>query len=272
MKLEWDRPGVIRITAKTEEVAALIAGARIAQRALEQTPGEPAEDLARVVSGFERAARGLSTGAPGVDGATGPVPTGFYHEASRALQERFGHTPLADRVHEQEVRPTIDRSARAFIERADAFFLATADADGRPTCSYKGGDPGFVRVLDERTIAFPLYDGNGMYLSAGNMALNPGVGLLFIDLERGHRLRVNGAATIVDDPGLVGLWPEAQMAVRVDVREAFANCPRYVHRYRLVERSRFVPRAGVETPVPAWKRSPHYADVADPDHHAATGG
>ena len=63
---------------------------------------------------------------------------------------------------------TIDEDDRAFIEGCDMFFIATADAAGQPQCSYKGGDPGFVRVVDERTIAFPSYDGNGMYLTAGN--------------------------------------------------------------------------------------------------------
>ena len=95
------------------------------------------------------------------------------------------------------------------------FFLATVDADGRPQCSYKGGAPGFVRVLDDRTIAYPSYDGNGMFLSAGNIGVNPEVGLLFIDLERGTRLRFNGIASIdVDDP-LIDSYPGCQLVVRV---------------------------------------------------------
>lgn len=75
------------------------------------------------------------------------------------------------------------------------FFLATADAQGRPSCSYKGGEPGFVRVLDEQTLAFPRYDGNGMFLSLGNALENPHVGLLFIDFVRARRLRFNGEAS-----------------------------------------------------------------------------
>jgi hypothetical protein len=205
------------------------------------------------------------------EGEVGGAPEpgdGFYHAGSTALQAEFGTTRLAGRIRDVHVAPALGDNERSFIERSDSFFLATADDRGRPACSYKGGDPGFVRVLDDRTIAFPVYDGNGMYLSAGNIAVNPEVGLLFVDLERGYRLRLSGRAVLVRDPDLVGLWPEAQMAVRVEVREAFPNCPRYVHRYRLVERSRFVPHEGVETPVPEWKRETWARDVVEPDAHA----
>ena len=132
-------------------------------------------------------------------------------------------------------------------------FIATADAEGRPQCSYKGGEPGFVRVLDERTVAFPNYDGNGMYLTAGNALVNPHVGLLFLDFEQRKRLRLNGIASHSDDDPLLAEYPEAQFLWRVEATEVFPNCPRYIHHYRLVERSRFVPRAECPTPVPAWK-------------------
>jgi predicted pyridoxine 5'-phosphate oxidase superfamily flavin-nucleotide-binding protein len=141
------------------------------------------------------------------------------------------------------------------------FFLATADADGKPQCSYKGGEPGFVRVLDEGTIAFPSYDGNGMYLSMGNTLVNANVGLLFIDFEGRKRLRLNGVASVdLDDP-LRAAWPEAQFVVRVNATEVFPNCPRYIHEYRLVQRSSYVPRASTRTPVPEWKRAEWAADV-----------
>jgi predicted pyridoxine 5'-phosphate oxidase superfamily flavin-nucleotide-binding protein len=145
----------------------------------------------------------------------------------------------------------------------DMFFLATADADGHPQCSYKGGDPGFVRVLDERTVAFPNYDGNGMYLSTGNVLVNPHVGMLFIDFtaERPSRLRLNGSATIDPEDELAGAWPGAQFVVRVAATEVFPNCPRYIHRLALVERSRFVPREEQDVPVPDWKRTPWACDV-----------
>ena len=177
----------------------------------------------------------------------------MYHGASRTLQDRFDTRRLADRIDERLVRDRLDAGDRAFVERADMFFLATADAEGRPQCSYKGGDPGFVRVLDESTIAFPLYDGNGMYLSAGNALVNPHVGLLFIDFERRRRMRLNGVASVDDADPLLDEYPEAQLVVRVRATQVFPNCPRYIHEYRLVQRSRFVPRSDCSTPVPKWK-------------------
>jgi uncharacterized protein len=177
----------------------------------------------------------------------------LYHDGSRRLQDRFDTRRLADRIDERLVRDTIDDDDRRFIEARDMFFLATADEEGRPQCSYKGGEPGFVRVLDERTIAFPVYDGNGMYLSAGNALVNPNVGLLFLDLEGRKRLRLNGVASVADDDPLLAEFPEAQLVVRVRVTQVFPNCPRYIHEYRLVQRSRFVPRDECRTPVPAWK-------------------
>ena len=122
--------------------------------------------------------------------------TGFYNAGNRSLQERFDTRRLADRIEDRKVTDTIDAGDRAFIESMDMLFIATADEHGRPTCSYKGGEPGFVRVLDEHTVAFPIYDGNGMFLSAGNVLVNPEVGLLFISFERGRRLRLNGTASI----------------------------------------------------------------------------
>lgn len=191
-----------------------------------------------------------------------------FHEGSRSLQDRFDTRALADRIDDLLVSDTISDADRAFIEARDMFFLATADAEGRPTCSYKGGDPGFVRVLDPRTLAFPSYDGNGMYLSAGNVLVNPHVGMLFLDLERGHRMRLEGEAAVDPDDPLLDEYPEAQLVVRVAARAVYPNCPRYVHRYELVRRSRFVPQAGCPTPVPEWKRS-DWAFDALPEHDPA---
>jgi predicted pyridoxine 5'-phosphate oxidase superfamily flavin-nucleotide-binding protein len=193
-----------------------------------------------------------------------------YREGARRLQDRFDTRRLADRLDQTFFSDvSIGPDDRAFIERMDMFFLATADADGRPQCSYKGGDPGFVRVLDEQTLAFPNYDGNGMYLSMGNLIDNPHVGLLFIDFvaARPSRLRLNGIASIDERDLLQERYPGAQFIVRVRATQVFPNCPRYIHRMSLVERSRFVPHAGVETPIPDWKRSDWACEVlpaADP--------
>jgi uncharacterized protein len=183
------------------------------------------------------------------------------HAGNRELQNRFDTQRLADRIDDKLVRDTVDDKTRAFIERQDMFFLATADAEGHPQCSYKGGAPGLVRVVDERTLAFPSYDGNGMFMSLGNIMVNPHVGLLFIDFEERRRVRVSGAASIVDDDPLRSSWPEAQLVVRVHVTHVFPNCPRYIHEHQRGERSAFVPSEGCETPVPEWKTREWSRDV-----------
>ncbi|MCP9487876.1 MAG: pyridoxamine 5'-phosphate oxidase family protein [Gaiellaceae bacterium MAG52_C11] len=185
----------------------------------------------------------------------------LYGRQSRELQERFDTRRLADRLEERVVRETIDADDRSFIESRDMFFLATADAHGHPQCSYKGGEPGFVRVLDERMIAFPSYDGNGMFLSLGNLSANPSVGLLFIDFEGQKRLRLSGRASIDEADPLLAEYERAQCVVRVVATHVFPNCPRYIHKLELVERSGFVPQAGCEPPVPEWKRRDWAADV-----------
>jgi predicted pyridoxine 5'-phosphate oxidase superfamily flavin-nucleotide-binding protein len=185
----------------------------------------------------------------------------LYNEESRKLQDRFDTRRLADRIEERIVRERIDDDDRAFIEARDMFFIATVDEQGQPQSSYKGGDPGFVRVLDEHTLAFPIYDGNGMYLTAGNLLATKKVGLLFIDFEGRKRMRVNGAASVDEDDPLLAEYPEAQLVVRVRAREVFPNCPRYIHEYKLVHRSRFVPKTECETPAPKWKQSEWAHDV-----------
>src|SRR5690349_13461558 len=156
----------------------------------------------------------------------------LYTAANRQLQDQFDTRRLADRLEERIVHAAVSDSDRAFLERMDMFFIATADADGKPQCSYKGGEPGFVRVLDDRTIAFPNYDGNGMFLSTGNVLANRHVGLLFIDFTaaRPTRLRLNGVASIDESDQLIDDYPGAQFIVRVLATQVFPNCPRYIHR------------------------------------------
>ena len=183
-----------------------------------------------------------------------------YHEGNRELQDRFETRALADRLAKR-ASDTIGAEEKAFIEQANMFFLATCDHRGLPTCSYKRGDPGFVRVLDEHWVAFPNYDGNGKYQSMGNLLKNPNVGILFIDFEGQQRLRLQGVASIVEDDELLADYPEAQFIVRVEVTEVYKNCPRYIHKYQLVERSHYVPKAGRQTPVPEWKLRGELKDV-----------
>ena len=196
-----------------------------------------------------------------------------FSEDQRYWQDRFDTRRIADRIDELLVSDTIDASARQFVESRDMFFLATCDAEGRPQCSYKGGAPGFVRVVDDHTLAFPVYDGNGMFLSLGNIRSHADVGMLFIDFEQPNRLRVNGVATVdLDDP-LLASMTGAILVVRVRTTHVFPNCPRYIHKMTLVERSHFVPEPDVAPPVPDWKRmawAQEYLPENDPARDAET--
>jgi len=192
----------------------------------------------------------------------------IYSQASRTLQDAFDTRRLADRLADVKVHERFTDDDRTFIERMDMFFLAIVDAAGQPTCSYKGGDPGFVTVVDDATLAFPNYDGNGMFLSMGNVGETQAAGLLFIDFENQRRMRVDGAARISMDDPLLSRYPEAQFVVRIEAQRVYPNCPRYIHKYQLVERSSFVPRRDLRTPIPGWKQTPWAADVL-PAHDPA---
>jgi predicted pyridoxine 5'-phosphate oxidase superfamily flavin-nucleotide-binding protein len=178
----------------------------------------------------------------------------LYGPLHRSLQDRFDTRRLADNTEGRLVLSEIPPEHKTFIESRDMFFLSTIDHEGRPTVSYKGGDPGFVRVLDSKTVAFPCYDGNGMFYSMGNLLGNRHVGMLFINFEKPHRLRLQGNASVEDNDPLLADYPEAQLIVRVRVTEIFRNCPRYVHHHKKIEPSKFVPRSSGETPIAPWKK------------------
>ncbi len=185
----------------------------------------------------------------------------MFHPNQLALQEKFDSRRLADRLQETIIAATISPEDQAYILARNMFFLATVDDQGQANCSYKGGPTGFVRIVDETTLAFPIYDGNGMYMSAGNVLANPNIGMLFVDFERQSRLRVNGIASIDHDDPLLAEHPEAQLIIRVHVREVFPNCPRYIHKLQLIEESVFTPRAECAAPAPPWKSLALVADV-----------
>lgn len=184
-----------------------------------------------------------------------------YHSGMRELQELRDTRRIADRLAEVTLRTAFTAEDREFIARSRMFFLATADAQGRPDCSYKGGAAGFVHVKDDRTLEVPDYDGNGMYRSLGNIRANPHVGLLFIDFENPKRLRVNGTARVSDDADACARYPGAVLLVTVSAERIFPNCPRYLHRMQLVEESVYSPRPGHLPPVPAWKTFDAFSDA-----------
>ncbi len=167
--------------------------------------------------------------------------TRLYGEQHRVLQDQFDTRKMADRVEQVAMKTAVMGGDKAFIEARDMFFLSSIDHQGRPTVSYKGGDPGFVKVVDEHTVVFPSYDGNGMFFSMGNIAGNAQIGMLFIDFETPHRLRLQGTASVLADDPLLTDYKEAELIVRVEVSEIWVNCPRYVHHYKKVDPSRYVP-------------------------------
>jgi hypothetical protein len=188
----------------------------------------------------------------------------LYGDIHRAMQMAFDTRTLADRLEGMIVKPELDDVGQAFVASRDMFFLTTIDHKGRPTVSYKGGSPGFVRVLDASTLLFPSYDGNGMYLSMGNVSANPEIGMLFMDFEKPFRLRAQGRAElIVSGPELDG-FKDAEMAVKVTIHETWMNCPRYVHRFKKLETSRYAPGVEAETPFCEWKRIDSMQDVVRP--------
>jgi hypothetical protein len=186
-----------------------------------------------------------------------------YHDGHRRLQDEFESRKIADRLDEL-ARTAFSEDDKAFIESCAFFLIATADSEGRPDCSHKGGMPGFARVSAPDEIVFPDYDGNGMFKSLGNIAVNPNVGLLFINFEKPRRLRVNGTASFSRSDELLTQTVGAQLIVRVKARAIFPNCPRYIPRMQFIEPSKFAPQPGVEFPEPEWKSFPDFAPIIHP--------
>jgi len=189
----------------------------------------------------------------------------MYHEGNRALQDRFGSRALADRLNEKLGRRQFSDDDKAFIENVPFFFLATADAQGRPDCSFKGGAPGFVKIAAPDRLVFPDYDGNGMFKSLGNLQVNPHVGLLFMRMgEKRGRLRVNGTAELSFEDPLIAGMPGAHALVRVTPEDIFPNCPRYIPHLELKEESVYIPKPDCAPVEPAWKSFEMFKDVVPP--------
>ena len=192
------------------------------------------------------------------------MPADFYHDGMREVQARMDSTRLADRLESKTVHDAFSAADRAFVEAASMVFVATADAHGNPDCSYKGGRPGFIRIVDDNTLAIPSYDGNGQYRTLGNLKANPSIGLLFVDFAGRNRLRINGSVTLVsvdDDAALVASFAGAEMVIVVRLRHAFPNCPRYVHDIATNTVSEFAPADGYTPPVPEWKSRESFRDA-----------
>ena len=189
----------------------------------------------------------------------------LYHDGNRKLQDQFDSRRISDRLEQKLARTAFTADDRALIESAFFFFLASADAQGRPDCSFKGGAAGFVRITGPSELAWPDYDGNGMFKSLGNVTVNGNVGLLFIDMhDKPKRLRVNGTAVVSREDPLLAETVGAQLIVRVTTRAIFPNCPRYIPKFSHVEPSVYAPQAGCEPPEPAWKGFDSFKDAVHP--------
>jgi len=189
----------------------------------------------------------------------------MYHDGNRELQDRFDSRRIADRLEQKLTRTVFTADDKAFVESCAYFFLATANAEGRPDCSFKGGMPGFVRVTGAAELAFPDYDGNGMFKSLGNIKVNANVGLLFIAMHgKPKRLRVNGIARVADDDPLMAETVGAQLIVRVAACAIFPNCPRYIPTMEMTGPSIYTPQPRCDPPEPSWKSSDDFKDVVHP--------
>jgi uncharacterized protein len=177
----------------------------------------------------------------------------MFHDGNRELQDRFDGRRLADSLERNRRHATFTEADKSFIESAPFFFLATAHGE-TVDCSFKGGMPGFVRVTGPNSLAFPDYDGNSMYKSLGNILSGGNVGLLFIRFDgSGERMRINGRATLDDNPARVATFEGARTIIDVTARHIFPNCPRYIPAMDGLDISENVPRPGHEPPDAVWK-------------------
>ena len=185
----------------------------------------------------------------------------FYTPAQLRLQDEFATRGLADRLIEAIVTEELSTEQTAFIHSRNMFFLSTIDERGFPSASYKGGAPGFVRAPSSSLLVFPSYDGNGMFMSLGNIEAQAKVGILFIDFETPQRMRVRGEARLLRDGPMLASYPGAIVAVEVAIERVWQNCPRYVHKMQPVEQSPYVPAEDGSAKLALWKRIDVVQDV-----------
>lgn len=201
-----------------------------------------------------------------------PTPEEFYSDAQRALQKKGQHEKLAEVVVHAIVRDELEDIHRDYINSRDYFFLSSVTASGDPTVSYKGGPTGFVKVLSPNRLIFPNYDGNGMWLSMGNIDEASKVGMLFMDMVTPWRIRVQGTAKLSKDANHMELFPGCNMVVDVAVDVVFQNCARYIHKHQRVETSPYIPAEDGSQPFPAWKRIDGLQPVLHPDDQGRASG
>ncbi|MAF83092.1 MAG: pyridoxamine 5'-phosphate oxidase [Chromatiales bacterium] len=152
-----------------------------------------------------------------------------FHAGEMAAQQRWQTIHLWDQV--RRTRLLLDHIPEEFQERvhqAPFFFLATSDDHGACDCSFKGGGPGLIQIINSKQLAFPDFNGNGAFMSVGNILKNPQVGMLFIDFSDGARLRVNGRASVHDDGEVMELFPDHPRVILVEIEQVVPNCAAHV--------------------------------------------
>ena len=158
----------------------------------------------------------------------------------RALQRQLGTAERADRFYGDQLLDHLNPQMRDFVRRQQMFFLATSDRAGECDNTLRAGPPGFLEVLDDRTLAWPEYKGNGVMASLGNISENPHVGILMVDFVRDTiGLHVNGTARLREpaaaaQDGLESRVPAGRGVrfwVVVDVEEAYIHCSKHIPRF-----------------------------------------
>ncbi|MCH8040673.1 MAG: pyridoxamine 5'-phosphate oxidase family protein [Nitrospinae bacterium] len=173
----------------------------------------------------------------------------FGSQGERELQQKYGSQQRAERFYDRQVQDHLTEKMQSLIRRQEMVFVATADAQGNCDCSPRFGKPGFVTVIDEKTVAYPEFRGNGVLASLGNIHENPHIGLVFVDfLETTVGLHVNGSARICGadhapvplslekEYGTMPSKPLVERWVVVEVEEAYIHCSKHVPLLRKMEK------------------------------------
>nr|WP_285750364.1 pyridoxamine 5'-phosphate oxidase family protein [Lentzea sp. NBRC 105346] len=161
----------------------------------------------------------------------------------RFLQSAFNTEDRARKFYEDQVVDRLNHEMAAFVRRMELAFIATSDSDGECDATLRAGEPGFIRVLDDRHVAYPEFRGNGVMASLGNIKENPHVGMLMVDFTRDLiGLHVNGRAEIVEDDEFRRMYDvderKAERWVVVEIEEAYIHCRKHIPRMVAVDRNR----------------------------------
>lgn len=168
----------------------------------------------------------------------------FGSNGERELQKQFGTQKRADSFYQRQMIDYLNPHMQEYIGEQEFLFIATADANGECDSSFRAGPPGFVRVINQKSLAYPEYRGNGVLASLGNISENPHIGLMFLDFFKTTiGLHINGKARIIENSEFLesnetpqeilddiatdnGKKPERWVCV--DVEEAYIHCSKHI--------------------------------------------